>query len=256
MTVLITGASVGIGAALAKVFAENGHDLVLVARNQSQLESVAAECAASGKIRARVIAKDLSAPGAAAEIFDELAREGVEVSDLVNNAGFGTHGPFADTDLDTDLRLLQVNIVALTALTRLFLPGMISRGTGRIMNVASTAGFLPGPLMATYYASKAYVVNFSQAIAQEVAGKGVTVTALCPGPVATEFQKRAGVQGSRLFKGGGMDAREVALAGYGGMMRGRRIVVPGLSNKLAAGTVGFLPRRLATFLAGRLNEVH
>lgn len=257
MTALITGASVGIGYELAKVFAEHGHDLVLVARDRAKLDAVAAECQRLGKIHARVIAKDLSLPEAPREIFDELARDGVTTDVLVNNAGFGTHGRFADIELDADVRLLQVNVVALTALTKLFLREMVARRNGRILNVASTAAFQPGPLMATYYASKAYVLHFSEAIAQEVGGQGVAVCALCPGPTATEFQKRAGIQGSRLFKGKAtMDARAVALAGYKGLMAGKRVVIPGVGNKFTAATVRFAPRRLATFIAGKLNEVH
>jgi uncharacterized protein len=257
MTALITGASVGIGYELARVFAANGYDLVLVARNREQLERVAAECQSLGKIHARVLARDLSAAEAPREIFDELMREGVVVDVLVNNAGFGTHGRFADIELDADLRLLQVNIVALTALTKLFLREMVGRRNGRILNVASTAAFQPGPLMATYYASKAYVLHFTEAIAQEVASQGVTVSALCPGPTETEFQQRAGIQGSRLFKGKGiMDARSVAVAGFQGLMGGKRIIIPGFTNKFTARTVRFAPRRLATFIAGKLNETH
>jgi short-subunit dehydrogenase len=257
MTALITGASVGIGYELAKVCAKNGHNVVLVARNQPQLERVAAEIESGGKVKARVLVKDLAQPDASREIFDELMNEGVQVEVLINNAGFGNHGKFAETELDADLRLLQVNIVALTALTKLFLREMLTRGRGRVLNVASTAAFLPGPFMATYYASKAYVLHFSEAVAREVAGRGVSVTALCPGPVNTEFQKRAGITGSRLFKdGAAMDPAKVALAGYRGMMHGRRVVIPGVTNNLMMESIRLVPRRLATFIAGKLNEVH
>lgn len=257
MTVLITGASVGIGRELARIFAENGHDLILVARNVEQLQQVAAECESLNKIKARILQKDLSLPNAAGEIFDQVKRDGIEVDTLVNNAGFGNYGPFAEVDLDADLRLLQVNVVALTALTKLFLPDMLARRSGRILNVASMAAFQAGPLMSTYYASKAYVLHFSEAIANECSGKGVVVSALCPGPVRTEFQPRAGIHGSRLFKGNAsMDARTVALAGYRGLMRGRRIVVPGLSNRLIVQFTRFVPRPLATLIAGKMNKVH
>jgi hypothetical protein len=257
MTALITGASVGIGRELARIFAENGHDLVLVARNLQQLEQVAAECRSLGTINARVLQKDLSNPDAAREIFERLKLDGVVVDVLVNNAGFGNYGRFTDVELDADIRLLQVNIVALTALTKLFLPPMLDRGAGRILNVASMAAFQAGPWMSTYYASKAYVLHFSEAIANECASRGVTVTALCPGPVKTEFQSRAGIHGSRLFKGNAaMDARTVAQAGYRGLMRGRRIVVPGLSNAMLVRFSRFVPRRLATFIAGKMNKVH
>jgi hypothetical protein len=256
MTALITGASVGIGYELAKVCAEHDHNVVLVARNQAQLEKVAAEIEAAGKVKARVLVKDLSLPNSSREIFNELMNDSVQIDILINNAGFGNHGKFAETELDVDLQLIQVNIVALTALTKLFLREMLARGRGRVLNVASTAAFLPGPMMATYYASKAYVLHFSEAVAREVAGRGVSITALCPGPVKTEFQKRAGIEGSRLFKdGAAMDARTVALAGYRGMMHGRRVVTPGVTNKVMTESLRLIPRRLATFIAGKLNEV-
>jgi len=254
-TALITGASVGIGYELAKVFARSGYDLVLVARDQEKLKQVALECNGLGA-RSRIVPKDLSVPGAPQEIFDELAKDGVQVDVLVNNAGFGTHGPFAQIDCDADLRLLQVNIVALTHLTKLFLRDMLGRRHGKILNVASMAAFQPGPLMATYYASKAYVLHFSEAVAQEVAGYGIVVTALCPGPVKTEFFKRAGIEGSRLFHGGAMDAAAVALAGYHGLMGGRRLVIPGASNKLLRLASRLAPRRLTIWSAAKLNEVH
>ena len=252
-TALITGASTGIGYELAKVFAKNGYDLVLVARGEAQLQKVAAECESLGTIAARVLVKDLSLPGAPVEIYEQLRRDNLRVDVLVNNAGFGTYGPFATIDAAANLELLQVNVMALTHLTRLYLPEMIARGSGRIMNVASTAAFLPGPYMATYYASKAYVLHFSEAVAKEVAGMGVTVTALCPGPVITQFQKRAGIEASRLFRSGAMDATTVALVGYRGLMRGKRIVIPGAANVLAAKSVRFIPRRLAAWIAGNFN---
>ena len=251
---LITGASVGIGYELAKVFARNGYDLVLLARNREQLQKVAAECQSLGAA-ARVLMKDLAIPAAPQDIFDELTRDGVQIDVLVNNAGFGTHGPFAEIDTDADLRLLQVNIVALTHLTKLFLRPMLARGDGKILNVASTAALQPGPLMATYYASKAYVLSFSEAVAAEVSGRGVTVTALCPGPVQTEFQKRAGIETARLFSGYVMDAATVARAGFDALMRGKRVAIPGVSNKLLAFASRLGPRRLATWVTGKLNEL-
>jgi len=257
MTALVTGASSGIGYELAKVLAENGHDLVITARSREPLEKLSAEIQATHKVKVRILVKDLANSSAPREIFDELMHDGAQIDLLINNAGFGNHGAFANIELDADLRLLQVNVVALTALTKLFLREMLSRCRGRVMNVASTAGFLPGPLMATYYASKAYVLHFSEAVAQEVAGRGVSVTALCPGPVDTAFQKRAGIEGSRLFKdGAAMDARTVALAGYRGMMHGKRIVIPGASNKFLTASVRLAPRRMAAFIAGKFNVVH
>lgn len=252
-TALITGASVGIGYELAKVFARNGHDLILVARNREQLEKVAAECRSLGA-ESRVIAKDLSLPNAAQEIFDEWSQASVQVDVLVNNAGFGTHGPFAEIDTEADLGLLQVNIVALTHLTKLFLRPMLGRGSGKILNVASLAAFQPGPFMATYYASKAYVLSFSEAVAAEVGRRGITVTALCPGPVKTEFQKRAGIEATRLSQGRVMDAATVAEAGYRALMRGRRLIIPSVPDKFLALASRFAPRRFATWVTGRLNE--
>jgi len=253
-TALITGASVGIGYELAKVFASSGHDLVLVARNEPQLQSVAAECEALGAT-SRIIPSDLAVTGAAQAIYDRLASDGASVEVLVNNAGFGTHGEFTAIDLDSDLRLLQVNIVALTHLTKLFLRDMVHRGSGKILNVASTAAFQPGPLMATYYASKAFVLSFSEAIAVECRPHGVTVTTLCPGPTRTEFQKRAGIESSPLARANVMDARTVALAGYNGLMRGRRIVIPGAANRLLTALVPFTPRRLVTRITKRFNQL-
>ena len=251
---LITGASAGIGAELAKVFAARGHDLVLVARNESQLREVAGECERLGA-KSHVLPADLSLPQAPSVIHERLRADGIHVDVLVNNAGFGTHGEFAAIDADADLRMLQVNIVALTHLTKLFLRDMVDRRAGKILNVASTAAFQPGPLMASYYASKAYVLSFSEAIAVECRPYGITVTALCPGPTLTEFQKRAGIETSRLFRKGAMDARTVALAGFDGLMRGRRIVIPGAANRLMVALVPFAPRSLVTRVTRRFNAL-
>jgi len=247
---------VGIGRELALVFARNRYDLVLVARNEQQLREVAGRCEAEGGGKARVLVKDLSVQQSAQEIFDELQADNTRVDVLVNNAGFGNWGLFAGTDLDADVRLLNVNIVALTALTKLFVRPMIERRNGRILNVASTAAFQPGPRMATYYASKAYVLHFTEAIAQELAGSGVTVTALCPGPTRTEFGTRAGVQGTRLFRNHASDAASVARAGYEGMMRGRRVVIPGVANRILSVAAQLAPRAMVTWAAGKLNETH
>jgi short-subunit dehydrogenase len=253
-TALITGASVGIGYELAKVFARNNHNLILVSRNQQQLDRVASECRSLGKIDVRVLPKDLAVPSAPQEIFDTLKQSGTVVDVLVNNAGFGTHGEFAQIDLTADLNLLQVNIVALTALTKLYLREMLARGSGKILNVASVASFQPGPLMATYYASKAYVLHFSEAIATEIAGRGVTVTALCPGPTESEFGKRAGIKGDRPFRVRPMPTAPVAQAGYHGLMHGKRIVIPGLSNKIMARMNRFFPRRLIAWGTYQVNR--
>src|SRR5678815_3991858 len=196
---LITGASSGIGLDLSKLFAQGGHDLVLIARNSKALSAVAGECEKSG-VKAHVLAKDLSNTIAAQEIFDELSSRGIAVDVLVNNAGFGTHGPFVRTKLEDEVGMIQVNITALIALTRLFLPGMVSRKSGKIMNVASMAGFVAGPYMSVYYATKAFVLSQSIALSAEVKKYGVVVSVLCPGPTKTDFQKRARIAESKLFK--------------------------------------------------------
>jgi len=252
-TALITGASVGIGYELAKLFARDGHDLVLVARDRARLEAVASELSA---VKVRVVVKDLAELASPGEIHDELERSGAAVDFLVNNAGFGSLGALAESDLPTQMRMIQVNIGAPTALMRLFLPGMIERGGGRILNVASTAAFVPGPYMSVYYASKAYVLSHSVAVAREVKGSGVTVTALCPGPTRTEFQKRAGMEEARLFRAGVMNAASVARAGYEGMMRGKLIVIPGLLNRLSALASRILPRGALAGVTARLNRGH
>jgi short-subunit dehydrogenase len=251
---VITGASSGIGLDLAKLFAQGGHDLVLVARNEEALRGVAAECERFG-VKAHVLAKDLSDPGAAQEILDELAARGIVVEVLVNNAGFGTHGAFAETKLEEEVGMIQVNIVALIQLTRLFLPGMIARRSGKIMNVASVAGFVPGPYMSVYYATKAFVLSHSVALAQEVKGSGVIVSALCPGPTKTEFQKRAKIAESKLFKKPrSMTSMEVAKAGYEGLMKGKMIVVPGFSNKVIRVASKVMPRGVVARVAGKMNR--
>jgi short-subunit dehydrogenase len=250
---LITGASGGIGYELARIIAGRGHDVVLVARDLDRLEKVAEECRAMGA-GALVISKDLAAPSAPAEIYEQLQAAKVAIDVLVNNAGFGTHGAFASIPIEADLGLLQVNIVALTHLTKLFLPAMLERGRGRILNVASLAAFQPGPLMATYFASKAYVLYLSEAIAQEVASQGVTVTALCPGPVRTGFRKRAGSEGKSTF-GSAMEAGPVALAGFKGMMRRRRIVIPGVRGRVLVMLGRLAPRRWVAWVAGQMNKV-
>ena len=254
-TALITGASSGIGWELTKLFAEDKHDLVLVARNRKKLDEFARDLTAAFGVSVRVIAKDLANPKAPAEIVQELTASGVAVDVLVNNAGFGVYGPFAKTDGAKELEVVQVNVSAPTQLTKLLLPSMLDRRSGRILNVASTAAFVPGPLMAVYYATKAYMLSFSEALADELAGSGVTVTALCPGPTETNFQKSAGLEGTHLFTGPLiMDARAVALAGYRGMRAGKRIVVPGLGNKLLLQSLRVSPRRLITAIARWLQE--
>lgn len=252
-TALITGASSGIGLELARLMAAD-FDLILVARNQLRLDQIATELQEQHGNRVHVIPTDLSRPEAPEQIFTEIKRRGLRVDVLVNNAGFGSYGLFAETDLRNELEMIQVNIVALTQLTKLALPAMLERKRGRIMNVASTAGFQAGPLMAVYYATKAYVISFSEAIANELEGSGVTVTCLCPGPTGTEFAKRADMEQSRLFKLGKMTSVDVARAGYAAMMRGKTLVIPGARNWLLAESVRFSPRKLVTAIARSLQE--
>ncbi len=253
-TALITGASSGIGHALAAVFARHGFRLVLVARDPERLQRVATELSATHQIHAAAISQDLARPHAAQSLTERLRREGVEVDVLVNNAGFAVYGPFAETDLATELEMAQVNVVTLTELAKLLLPGMLRRGWGRILNVASTAAFQPGPLMAVYYATKAYVLSFSEALANELRGSGVSVTALCPGMTRSGFQQRAGLRPSYLLKARMMEADEVARVGYRGLMAGRSVVIPGARNRLLAALVRWLPRAAVTQAVRILQE--
>lgn len=254
-TALITGASSGIGYELAKVFAAEGHDVALVARTKAALEELAEELSKEHSIDAWSFQVDLSDPAASGMIKDALDKRSLNVDFLVNNAGMGARGTFSELDLNLQLEILQVNMTSLTHLTRLLLPGMVGRKRGRVLNVASTAAFVPGPLMAVYYASKAYVLSLSVALAEELKGTGVTVTALCPGPTRTGFVKKSGTQDTRLFKGGGvMEPSEVALAGYRGMMEGREVVIPGLRNRFLAAGSRLVPRGMAARAAKRLNE--
>lgn len=242
-TAIVTGAGSGIGRELARILAGQGHAVVLVSRNLDALAALADELRQRGGT-ASILQLDLAEDGAAQVLFDHVAGR-TEV--LVNNAGIGTFGPFAEADPEAMQEMIRVNVLALTRLTRLFLPGMIESRTGRILNVASTAAFQPGPLMAVYYATKAYVLHLSEALAEELRGSGVTVTALCPGPTRTDFHRRAAMEDSGLVTDRRpMDARVVALAGYQGMMRGRRVVIPGLLNRLLALAVRLAPRALVT----------
>jgi short-subunit dehydrogenase len=253
-TALITGASFGIGLELARIFAREGYDLVLVARSADKLRQLASEMEKAHGARSLILAVDLTEPGATAYALDQTTRADIQVEVLVNNAGFGQYGMFAENDLEECLRQIQLNVTTLTHLTRLYLPAMIERKSGRILNVASTAAFQPGPLMAVYYATKAYVLHLSEAIANELQGTGVTVTCLCPGPTATEFQKRANISGIRLTKYGTMDARTVAEDGYRGLMAGKPVVISGLKNWLVAQSVRFAPRRMVAAIARKLQE--
>ena len=242
-TVLITGASGGIGAELARVFAENKYDLVLAARSLGPLEHLAQELRDRHGVAARVVRADLSEPGAAAQLW----REAGNIDVLVNNAGVGLYGPLADQDPEAVTRMLQLNVVALSDLTRLALPGMLQRRAGGILNVASIVGYQPGgPRMAAYYASKAFVLSYSKGLARELAGTGVTVTALCPPALRTPFEERSGAAGTRLYRLLGRDdLRAVAAAGYRGFKRKKSVAIPGLLTKILALAGELPPRRLA-----------
>ena len=239
--VLITGASSGIGADLARVFAREGHDLILVARSRERLDALARELRDAYGATARVVPIDLSVPGAADMVRDRVAQEGIDVDVLVNDAGFGMRGSFVELDPGRQLEMIQVNLVALTQLTRLFVPDMVRRGTGRILNVASTGAFQPGPLMAVYCATKAYVLSFSQALAEELRGSGVTVTCVAPGATETGFGDVAGVSATRLFRSGTMSSSAVAEAAYAATSKGAALAVPGCRNRLLSASVRFLP---------------
>jgi uncharacterized protein len=254
-TALITGASSGFGLEFARLFARDGYNLVLVARSEGKLNDLAATLRQRHGIRVTVLPKDLTESAAAAEIGAELDQQGIQVDALVNNAGFATYGPFAEITPDADMDLVRVNILALTALTKRFLPGMVARRRGQILNVASTAAFQPGPLMAAYYASKAYVLFLSEGIAEEVRGTGVTITALCPGPSRTGFQDRAAMQESKLVNGRSiMDAATVARIGYQAMQKGQTVVIPGLMNRLMAQAPRFTPRAMTARIVKGMQE--
>src|SRR5882672_6597167 len=254
-TALITGASGGIGYELAKLFARDRYNLVLVARSGDKLIQLADDLQRQFGIVVKTVALDLAAVPSPQFLFDQLRREAIAIDILVNNAGYGSFGGFASMSLEDALGQINLNITALTALTRLFLPSMVERRSGKIMNVASTAGFQPGPLMAVYYATKAYVISFSEALANELYGKGVTVTCLCPGATETGFAGRAGNDQSRLFKKlRPMDAKTVARAGYRGLLKGKTLVIPGFRNWLVAESIRVSPRKVVTAISRWVSE--
>lgn len=246
-TALITGPTTGIGRALAALFAADRWRLILVSRRPAVLRALAAELRRAHGTVALVVPADLGRPGAPDRVAKAVRARGWRVDALVNNAGFGSFGPFAESLPGPQVEMIQVNVTALVHLTRLFLPGMIARRSGRILNVASLAAFQPGPLMAVYYATKAFVLSFSEALTEELRGAGITVTALCPGPTRSEFGKRADTLGSRLMSGNVLKVAEtlpVAEAGYRAMLRGTAVCVPGLMNKLMAQGPRLGPRGL------------
>lgn len=253
-TVLITGASSGIGRELARLFAEAGSDLVLVARREARLRELAQELTSRYTMNVYVLPKDLGFPGAAQEIEDELQNAGIRIDVLVNNAGFGDLGEFASLGLERQLKMVQVNAAAVTGLARRFLPGMLERRRGGVLNIASSAAFQPGPLMSVYYATKAYILHFSEGLREELVDTGVTVTCLCPGPTATEFGADSRMDRTLIYHLGAMPAADVARAGYAGFRRGKAIVVPGIKNKIIAFSVRLGPRAVVRKIAKFLHR--
>jgi uncharacterized protein len=254
-TALITGASGGIGLELARIFASKGINLIIVSRNIIELSRLKSELNEKYKIYVEEIEKDLSVPGAAKQVFDEVRNLDFDVDYLINNAGFGDYGKFHLSNWDKQERMINVNMLALTQLTHLFLPDMIKRKSGKIMNVASTAAFQPGPLMSVYYATKAYVLFFSEAIANELEGTGITVTALCPGPTKSGFQKAANIEKSNLVVGKNIpSAKIVAEYGFNAMMKGKRVAIQGFSNKGVAFVARRAPKNIVLNTARKLNE--
>ena len=253
-TVLLTGASSGIGLELSRIFAQNQYNLILVARSVQKLETLAAELKEKHQIEVSVIPMDLSQSGAAQSLYEKVQAENKQIDILINNAGFGIQADLHEAALPDQIGMMQLNVVTLSVLTRLFLPEMVARKSGKILNVGSTGSFAPVPSMAVYGATKAYVLSFSQALAEELRNSGVTVTALCPGMTFTGFQERSGVGDALLAKIGGMNAVDVAKIAYKGLMRGKRIVIPGLFNKVLIFFTGITPRRLATSMSRQMMK--
>ncbi|HEY4046149.1 MAG TPA: SDR family oxidoreductase [Acidobacteriaceae bacterium] len=248
-TALVTGASSGIGREFAREFASHGYNLVLAARTVDRLRELATELEQRHGITAIPIRTDLSEPNAPQELYSEVRKRRIDVDILVNNAGFNVYGPFTQTNHTDELRLLQVNLVALVTLTKLLIPDMIERGFGRILNLGSTGSFAPAPFDSLYAASKAFVLSFSEAIGEELKGTGVTVTTLCPGPTQTEFAERAGMGDVKIFSGRLMSAQKVASIGYKAMIAGGTTVIVGLANRLQVWSMRFAPRSMVTKVA-------
>ncbi len=253
--VLITGASTGIGYELARLFAKNGYNLVLVSRNKKRLEVIAMEMENQHDIQVKVIPKDLSKSSAPQELYDDIVADGINITMLVNNAGFGINGKFTDVSVNKHIELIQLNITSLTELCKLFGTDMVKRHSGSILNVASTAAFQAGPFMSSYYASKAYVLLLSEALNNELAQDGVNVSVLCPGPTHTEFGVRADMSSAKILNVPWvMSAAEVAEIGFSGLMKGKKIIIPGLMNKLLAFSVRFTPRSIMVLIIRSLNQ--
>ncbi|PRX57174.1 SDR family NAD(P)-dependent oxidoreductase [Flagellimonas meridianipacifica] len=253
---LITGASSGIGKELAYCHAKTGADLVLVARSEDKLEMLKSELESQEQVEVKIIAKDLTLPNSPEEIHDELSEAGIQVDYLINNAGFGGHGKFHERPWEKDLAMINLNITALTALTRLYLPEMVKRNSGKILNVSSTASFMPGPLQAVYFATKAYVTYFSNALAEELHDTEVTVTNLMPGATETEFARTSGMDKTNLFDKP-VSAKSVAKDGYKGMLEGKMDVISGLttSQKIMMKMLPFTPKKVILTQIRQMQEV-
>jgi short-subunit dehydrogenase len=253
-TALITGASNGIGYEFAAIHAEHGHDLVVVARTKCKLDVLKATLEKRFGIQVLAIEKDLSVPGAPEEVYNNLISKNIAIDYLVNNAGFGDISLFAESDWSRQQKMINLNVMALTHLSRLFLPDMISRKSGKILNVASTASFQPGPTMAVYFATKSYVLSFSEAINNEVRRHGITVTALCPGSTESGFHAAALGEGSHVKERKLPSARAVAEFGYKSMMKGKAVAIPGIMNSIMATSVRFIPRSIVVKASRKLQE--
>lgn len=251
-TALITGASSGLGEEFARQLARENYDLVLTARREDRLKTVAAEAMKLGSSKVEVIASDLGQADAATKLHQQVTQRGIEIECLVNNAGFGTHGMFHKLPLDREVEEINLNITSLVAMTRLFLDGMVARGRGTIINVASTAAFQPVPYMATYAASKSFVLDFSEAVSYEVKSSGVTVMALCPGPTRTGFQNVAGVNESGVPSFAYMDAKTVVAQALASAKRGKSVRINGIINSVMAQSTRFTPRSLVARIAGAM----
>lgn len=253
-TVLITGASSGIGKALAHHFAKDGYQLVLAARGVAKMQALADDLQKQFKVAVNVIGADLETNDGAAKLHADVKARGITLSALVNNAGYGSFGEFKDAALASELAMMQLNMNTVVVLTKLFLPDLLAT-QGKILNTASTAAFQPGPYMAVYYATKSFVLSFSEAIASELEDTGVTVTALCPGPTASGFQDKADLGNSALVKGKKLPtSEEVAALGYQAMQRGQRVYIPGFVNWAMAQSMRFTPRNLATKVVKTLTK--
>jgi short-subunit dehydrogenase len=253
-TALITGASNGIGLELAKVHASKGGDLVLVARNKSKLDELKTELESKYKVSVYTIGKDLSAINSAQEVYDETTKQNIQIDYLINNAGFGDFGMFVETEWNKELQMINLNITTLTQFTKLYLQDMVKRRSGKIMNVASTAAFQSGPTMAVYFATKAYVLSFSEAVNNEVSDKGVTITTLCPGATESGFQAAAAMEESNLVKGKKLPtSKEVAEYGYASMMKGKTVAIHGLMNWIMANSVRFIPRAIVVKVTRKIQ---